>query len=175
VSLWGERPQCNAGRGVSHPDPAGELSGRTSAQPLSTARGRFPASSASLATLLAEHNEATFNTLMRSNTSASIRGTRMRVHAAAAGAVSRRRGVRRYTHPGSCGILPARLHTQTSPCVWRVNDQKPYENTPHGLDLYKEEKTCWSRNVLETPRVPSMNGRDRYSCKRIQPKAPTWI
>src|SRR5712691_8084361 len=39
------------------------------------------------------------------------------------------------------------------------------------------EKTCWSRNLLETPRVPSDNGRDRHSCKRIQtiePPHSTW-
>jgi len=27
----------------------------------------------------------------------------------------------------------------------------------------REEKTCWSRNLLETPRVPSVNGRDGNS------------
>jgi hypothetical protein len=30
------------------------------------------------------------------------------------------------------------------------------------------EKTCWSRNEFETLRVPSVNGRDRHSCKRIR-------
>src|SRR5262249_22249632 len=29
------------------------------------------------------------------------------------------------------------------------------------------EKTCWSRNALETPRVPSDKGRDWSNCKRM--------
>src|SRR2546423_947469 len=36
--------------------------------------------------------------------------------------------------------------------------------------LTRGEKTCWSRNVCETPRVPSVNGRDRHSCTRIRAK-----
>lgn len=33
--------------------------------------------------------------------------------------------------------------------------------------LRLREKTCWSRNELETPRVPSVKGPDRNSCKRM--------
>src|SRR5437667_5696300 len=40
------------------------------------------------------------------------------------------------------------------------------------LVFTRSEQTCWSRNEFETPRVPSVNGRDRNSCKRISKENP---
>jgi hypothetical protein len=37
------------------------------------------------------------------------------------------------------------------------------------------EETCWSPNEFETRRVPSVNGPDRNSCKRIQDESPPQV
>ena len=62
--------------------------------------------------------------------------------------------------------LQSATHQEGSCMVWLTRS-----------GLIRGEQPWWSRNVVETPRVPSVNGCDRPSCKKIrttEPPHPMW-